>query len=57
MKEISNELLQAMITYIEDQEELCDSEWGAFRKLPELIKDGIMPEIYFELIKLKESND
>ena len=41
--------------YIETSEKKIENEWGTCRSVKELIKDGEMPEIYFEVLnRLKE---
>ena len=46
------EALKKCKEYIEEKEEVIDSEWGSCRGLSELIKYGEMPELYDEIIKL-----
>ena len=45
------EFLEAIKLYIEEQEVVSDGEWGYARSLDELIVDGVMPEIYSEVIR------
>lgn len=48
---ISKELLEKMIGYVEECETVIDGEWGSCREIEELIRDEMMPEIYYELKK------
>lgn len=50
---MNKELLDKVIEYIERTEETIDGEWGSCRNLEELLRDGGMPNIYFELKRLR----
>jgi hypothetical protein len=49
-------LLKEMKDYIEDAQEIIDSEWGSYRSAEKIFEDGDMPEIYskvlYEILKL-----
>jgi len=50
--EIDKELVEDAVKYIERMEKLYDGEFGSNRELEEIIEDGDMPKIYFELKEL-----
>ena len=50
---ISETLLNEIIEYIQECEVLIDGELGSYRSLKKLIKNDDMPDIYNELINLK----
>jgi len=52
---ISSVLLKAIIKYIEETQVTIDSEWGSFRDLKDIIKDGDMPKLYNDLIAIESS--
>ena len=52
---MNKELLDEIITYIEDCEVQIDGEWGSGGTLSELIRDNVMPELYTKLLALKET--
>ena len=53
MKKISAELINSLLEYIENAEEIVDGEWGSCREKAELIEDGCMPEAYDKLLAIK----
>jgi hypothetical protein len=52
--EISLELINKVLKYIEEKEKQIDGEWGSCRDFEELLEDNDVPDIYFELKALKE---
>jgi hypothetical protein len=52
---MNKELLDEIITYIEDCEVQIDGEWGSGGTLGELIRDNDMPKLYTKLLALKET--
>jgi hypothetical protein len=46
-------VLDSIIGYIENKEQIIDGEWGSSRSLDKLMQDGCMPELYDELIELR----
>jgi ribosome-associated protein YbcJ (S4-like RNA binding protein) len=49
---MKRELIKQIKEYIEETEVKVDGEWGDCRDLKELIRDGEMPDIYFEVCNL-----
>lgn len=49
---MDEELIQEIITYIEEKEECVDGEFGSARSLEKLISDNDMPELYWKLKNL-----
>jgi hypothetical protein len=49
---MDKELLLKIKSYIEKVEMQIDGEWGDCRDLEQLIKDGVMPEIYDKVLGL-----
>lgn len=47
-------ILDKIIEYIENTEQIIDGEWGSCRDLKELIRDKEMPELYDKLIALRD---
>ncbi len=46
---MSLELLNKVKKYIEGREETIDGEWGNCRSIEELIADGAMPKVWYEV--------
>jgi hypothetical protein len=46
-------LLDEIIKYIEETEEILDGEWGYSRSVEKLIEDDCMPELYAKMLALK----
>jgi len=49
---MNDDLIKRTIEYIERAAYDIESEWGGCRNLKELIDDGDMPDIYYELKEL-----
>ncbi|WP_442636459.1 hypothetical protein [Rossellomorea marisflavi] len=52
--DVNVKLVKKLIDYIEHTEELIDGEWGHCRSFDELLRDGEVPSIYFELKMILE---
>jgi saccharopine dehydrogenase-like NADP-dependent oxidoreductase len=50
--EVNKKTLIYIKEYIERVEVQIDGEWGYNRELKELIKDGQMPKIYYNILEL-----
>ena len=48
-------LLDEIIKYIEGTEETIDGEWGSGRTVEKLIEHNCMPELYKNMLALKNS--
>jgi hypothetical protein len=46
-------LLDELIKYIEETEEIIDGEWGSGRSVEKLIEHNSMPELYAKMLVLK----
>jgi hypothetical protein len=46
-------LLDEIIKYIEETEEIIDGEWGSCRSVETLIEHNCMPELYAKMLALK----
>jgi len=46
-------LLDEIIKYIEETEEIIDGEWGSDRSVEKLIEHNSMPELYAKMLALK----
>lgn len=51
MKIIEEKTLKMIMIYIEYCEVKIDGEWGSCRTLSELIRDDMMPDTYWEVVK------
>lgn len=49
---MNDDLIKRTIKYIEHAAYEIENEWGEFRSLKELIDDGDMPDVYYELKEL-----
>ena len=45
-------LLEKLKIYIERTEETLEGEWGSARHIEELIAEGSMPSLYFEVVDI-----
>jgi len=54
MMNVSKELVEEMIDYIEKSELAIEYEWGSCRTLKELICNNSMPKFYDDLLSIRD---